>query len=45
LYILHTVHIVHVPSFPVSDVEVSPSTSVHTLVHTYTSIHISVFTK
>ena len=34
LYILYTVHIVHVPCFPVSDVEVSPSTSVHTLVHT-----------
>jgi hypothetical protein len=34
LYILHTVHTVHVPCFPFSDVEVSSSTSVHTLVHT-----------
>jgi hypothetical protein len=33
--ILHTVHTVHVPCFPVSDVEVSSSTSVHTLVLTY----------
>ena len=33
LHILYTVHTVHVPCFPVSDVEVSPSTSVHTLVH------------
>ena len=33
----HTVHTVHVPCFPVSDVEVSSSTSVHTLVHTYIS--------
>jgi hypothetical protein len=34
LYIPHTVHTVYVPCFPVSDVEVSSSTSVHTLVHT-----------
>ena len=43
LYILYTVHTVHVPCFPVSDVEVSPSTSVHTLVHLYTiSIHLYI---
>ena len=35
LYILHTVRIVHVPCFPVSDVEVSPSTSVHAHLFTY----------
>ena len=28
-HILYTVHTVHVPCFPVSDVEVSSSTSVH----------------
>ena len=33
--VLYTVHIVHVPCFPVSDVEVSPSTSVRALVHIY----------
>jgi hypothetical protein len=35
LYILYTVHIVQVPCFPVSDVEVSSSTSIRALVHTY----------
>ena len=35
LHVLLTVHIVHVPCFPVSDVEVSSSTSVRALVHTY----------
>ena len=34
LYILHTVHTVHGPCLPVPDVDVSPSTSVHTLIHT-----------
>ena len=39
---IHTVHCTHstcslFPCFPVSDVEVSSSTSVHTLVHTYIS--------
>ncbi len=33
LHILYTVYIVYVPCFPVSDVEVSPSTSVRALVH------------
>ena len=53
-YILHTVHKVHVPCFPVSDVEVSSSASVHhTCLHsiykfTYISslslIHLVSFT-
>ena len=34
-YIYRTLYTVHVPCFPVSDVEVSSSTSVHTLVHLY----------
>ena len=45
LYILYTVHIVHVPGFSVSDVEVSSSTSVHTLVHTYKYSLIYKFTR
>ena len=36
LHVLYnTFRTVHVPCFPVSDVEALPSTSVHTLVHTY----------
>jgi hypothetical protein len=45
----YIVRIVHISCFPVSDVEISSSTSVHPLftlilVHTLSSIHILVFT-
>ena len=48
---LYILHIVYISCFPVSDVEVSPSTSVHALVQTYTfkysltSVHILAFTS
>ena len=35
LYVLYILHTVHVPCFPVSDVEVSSSTSVRALVQIY----------